>query len=146
MLEFFASGKPAPQGSKRHVGGGRMVESSRALKPWRDLVRLATLRAGGPGRLPQGPVWTDLAFVLPRPLSTPKRSTPPAVKRPDLDKLIRAVLDAISDSGTWSDDSQVTRIVASKRLAEIGESPGVRIKASLADQFGSICRHCGSSF
>lgn len=68
-----------------------------------------------------------LGFVLPRPKSTPKRSpTPPATKRPDLDKLTRAVLDALTN--VWlADDSQVVHIEASKRIAEIDETPGVHI-------------------
>lgn len=32
---FFVAGRPAVQGSKRHVGGGRLIESSRQVGPWR---------------------------------------------------------------------------------------------------------------
>lgn len=35
---FAVFGLPAPQGSKRHVGEGRMVESSKRVKPWRRQV------------------------------------------------------------------------------------------------------------
>lgn len=41
VVEFFVPGRPAPQGSKRHVGHGIMVESSRDLGPWRERVALA---------------------------------------------------------------------------------------------------------
>ena len=37
-VEFEVVGLPAAQGSKRHVGNGVMVESSKALKPWRSAV------------------------------------------------------------------------------------------------------------
>ena len=37
----FIPGVPAPQGSKRHVGGGRLVESSKKVKPWRRAVNAA---------------------------------------------------------------------------------------------------------
>jgi crossover junction endodeoxyribonuclease RusA len=40
-VAFTVRGLPAPQGSKRHVGGGRMVESSANVKPWRADVRAA---------------------------------------------------------------------------------------------------------
>ncbi len=66
-----------------------------------------------------------LEFRMPRPKSTPK-ATPAAVKRPDLDKLARAVLDAITGT-VLVDDSQVVDLSASKRLAEVGESPGALI-------------------
>ena len=38
---FAVFGLPAPQGSKRHVGEGRMVESSKRVKPWRRQVAAA---------------------------------------------------------------------------------------------------------
>jgi len=121
----FVPGSPAPQGSKRHVGHGRMVEMSKALGPWRERVALAVHGEGWP--MMAGPVWVRLQFVLPRPKSAPKRSTPPAVKRPDLDKLQRAILDALTGI-VFADDSQVICIFARKRIAEIDESPGVLIE------------------
>ncbi len=63
---------------------------------------------------------------MPRPVSTPKRVTPPAVKKPDLDKLARAILDALTHT-VIADDSQVVELYAHKRLAEIGEAPRARI-------------------
>lgn len=134
-LTFFVPGNPAPQGSKRHVGKGIMIESSKALKPWRESIRWAAIHAertgttGPPVQL-SGPVAVALEFVMKRPASTPKRKTPPAIKRPDVDKLARAALDALSSAGTWADDSQVTTLMASKRLAEIGEAPGLHIHVS----------------
>ena len=107
-------GIPAAQGSKRHVGGGRMVESSRAVGPWREAVRAETQRAmNGSGPM-SGPLRIDLSFTLPRPKSLPKRTLFPA-KRPDLDKLTRAVLDGLTAGGAWADDSQVVTLVAYKR-------------------------------
>ena len=121
-------GHPAPQGSKRHVGNGRMIEASKRLAPWRNAVAAAT-RAVMRGRLPfVGPVAITLEFVMPRPMSTPKRlPTPPAIKRPDLDKLARGCLDAITGSAI-ADDSQAIDLRATKRIAEIGERPGVVIE------------------
>jgi hypothetical protein len=37
---------PAPQGSKRHVGNGRMIESSTKVKPWRQAVIAAAKDCG----------------------------------------------------------------------------------------------------
>lgn len=128
-LDVFVPGTPAAQGSKRHVGGGRMVESSKALGPWRSTVTLAVHQAC-PGPALTGAVAVSVEFVLPRPKSTPKRSTPPHIRKPDVDKLIRAVFDAVTDAGVvWGDDSQVDVVQASKRTAEVGETPGVRIVA-----------------
>ena len=47
MTTFHITGiTPAPQGSKRHVGNGRMVESSAKVKPWREAVRQEALATG----------------------------------------------------------------------------------------------------
>lgn len=121
----FVPGKPAPQGSKRHVGNGRMVEASKALRPWRNLIA-ATARLKG-GILPVGPIHAEVDFVMPRPKQTPKR-TPPATKRTgDLDKLVRAVFDALT--GIWVvDDCLITSLTATKRIAEAGEPSGVHVK------------------
>lgn len=130
-LSLFVPGIPAPQGSKSFKGirGGKAIlaESSKAVKPWRESIRWAILQQWRGPQL-QGAVSVMLEFVMPRPTSTPKRRTPPAIKRPDTDKLARACLDAIGSAGVYRDDSQVTELVARKRLAEIGERPGARIQ------------------
>ena len=50
-IEFFVEGIPASQGSKRHVGRGILIESSKRVKPWRSDVRIAAQEARG-DRLP----------------------------------------------------------------------------------------------
>lgn len=123
-------GIPAPQGSKRHVGNGRMVESSKAVGPWREAVRAETQRtiAETPVedlRLHWHPVVVDIVFYLPRPKGHmsarggPRDSAPVHhTTRPDLDKLARAVLDGLTAGGMWSDDNQVVRLVAEKQYAD----------------------------
>lgn len=52
-IVFYAEGVPAPQGSKTHVGGGRLIESSRQVGAWRDAVRSVPgveIRIHGEGR------------------------------------------------------------------------------------------------
>lgn len=127
--EFFALGKPSPQGSKsfkglRKNGSAILVESSKGLKEWRQAVALAA--TNGPYFQKPDPVALGVVFIMPRPLSTPRKLTPPAVKRPDLDKLVRGVLDALS-AVSYDDDSQVVTINATKRLALEGEPTGALI-------------------
>jgi crossover junction endodeoxyribonuclease RusA len=122
-------GIPAPQGSKRHVGGGRMIESSRAVGPWREAVRAQTQNAmHGNGFVPaEGPCAVFINFYLPRPKSTPKKITLP-IKRPDLDKLVRAVLDGMTEGGAWLDDAVVVRLQAQKNYAGESNPPGCTIE------------------
>lgn len=147
-IMVFVPGRPAPQGSKRYLGtkGGKgiTVESSKAVAPWRadirEQLRLALTVPESPSvglAVPlQGPLSVTVSFVMPRPASAPKTRTPPAVKRPDLDKLARAVLDAIGSAGVWCDDSQVTELRVSKRIARVGEAPGASIKVEWPEKVG----------
>lgn len=130
LLDVFVPGRAAAQGSKRHVGGGRLVEQSKAVAPWRTTVAWHAAQVFD-GPLADGPIAVAIEFVMPRPASCPKRSTPPAVKRPDCDKLCRAIFDALSGV-IWRDDSLVIDMHATKRLAEIGETPGARIRVMAA--------------
>lgn len=137
ILDVFVPGRPAPQGSKRYLGrsGGKgiTVESSKAVAPWRADIREHVAARAETESVTDGPITLRLQFVMPRPASAPKRRTPDAVKRPDLDKLARAVLDALGSAGVWRDDSQVVQLRASKRIAELAEPAGCRITAWAAD-------------
>jgi crossover junction endodeoxyribonuclease RusA len=121
---------PAPQGSKRHVGGGVLIESSRNVKPFRAAVAAAATSEAlkrGPGN--SAPVFGDavsvsLTFTLPRPAAHYGRGKQRDVlrvdapkvpaKRPDLDKLTRAVLDALTTAQIYTDDGLVVRLEAEK--------------------------------
>lgn len=133
-LTVIAYGQPAPQGSKRHVGGGRMIESSKHVKPWREAVKAAFLTYRPAGHHPiDGPLAVDMVFTVAKPKSAPKRRRTWPNRMPDLSKLARATEDALTDAGVWRDDAQV---VEYRRLAKVypGEdcdsltSPGVVIR------------------
>lgn len=127
-LNVFIGGDPAPQGSKRHIGGGRMIESSRHVRPWRGRVKASVQLQVLARRLApiEGPVRVELEFVLRRPKHAPRGGWM-ASRRPDVDKLARAVLDALGDAGVYADDAQVTTLIAAKRLAAPGEPTGVQV-------------------
>lgn len=122
-------GLPAPQGSKTRFPNGGMRESSRAVPPWREAVRAETQRAMNGHRPWEGPVCVEIGFLLPRPKSAPRRVRFP-VKRPDVDKLARAVLDGLAEGGAFADDGQVVDLYAFKRFAPGGQPPGCVIYIS----------------
>jgi crossover junction endodeoxyribonuclease RusA len=131
-LQFAVHGDPVPQGSKRHVGNGIMVESSARLRPWREDVKQSILALDLSHAL-TGPVEVEMLFWIRRPKShygtgrnadTLKPSAPDyAPTRPDLDKLARAVLDAMQAASLLKDDAQVAVLTAQKRY---GRTPGLR--------------------
>lgn len=131
-------GTPAPQGSKRHIGNGRMIEMSKAVGPWREAVRAETARTCS---LPlDGPLRVQLVFSIRRPRShyrtgknnwllKPGAPAWPAA-RPDIDKLARAVLDGLTMGGAWKDDGQVAWLATVKQWGD----PGCRITIEELDQ------------
>lgn len=131
LLDVFIPGIPRPQGSKKSLGPRRMVESSVHVGPWRERVAWFSAQAlvGAAPIERLVPVVTSVEFVMPRPLSAPKRSTPPAIRQPDLDKCLRAINDALTGIA-WVDDAQVVRTITEKRIAEIDEASGVRIQVA----------------
>lgn len=137
MIEFECYGSPAPQGSKRHVGNGRMIESSKKVKPWREAVKWAAVEARRGASPLEGALSVLLVFTLPKPQSAPKtRKTWPS-KKPDIDKLIRSTFDALTDAGIWIDDAQVVSLLARKVFPLEGEdaldAPGVKVIVGFAD-------------
>ena len=111
-------GEPAPQGSKKHVGHGVMIESSKKVKPWRLAVAWAAREAGI--HVP-GPVEVEMVFTLRKPTSAPKRRKTWPDKKPDADKLCRAVFDSLVTAGAIEDDARVVQLVALKVFP--GEHP-----------------------
>lgn len=98
-------GVPAPQGSKRHVGNGVMIESSKKVRPWREAVKFACLeRQLAP--LGDVPIVCNIVFRFQKP-KTVKRTHPTTRNTGDIDKLERATHDAIVDAGLIDDDSQI---------------------------------------
>lgn len=110
FITITVHGMPAPQGSKRHVGRGIMIESSKKVKPWREAVKWAVLQQHEGVRV-SGPVILKIAFTLPKP-KKPMFQWP--ATKPDLSKLLRSTEDALTDVGLWDDDSRVIRCEMSK--------------------------------
>lgn len=146
MITFHVSGVPAPQGSKtampvrkngKLTGKTNLVESSKALKPWRTLVTHQARCARPKEFTPYaGAVRVEVIFRFPRPKGhygtgrnggTLKPSAPEHhITKPDADKLLRAILDGLTVAGIYHDDSQVVEVETSKRYAA-GDNQGATI-------------------
>ncbi len=125
VISFQVHGLPIPQGSTRAwVLHGKPVitSSAKGLATWRRLVA-DVAQNYAPAEPWLGPVAIELHFGLPKPKSAPKKKRVWPDKRPDLDKLTRAVLDALTYV-VFGDDSQVVEIQASKDYG----APGVVVE------------------
>lgn len=111
-MEILVAGVPIPQGSMRHIGNGRIVSKSPKLKEWRKQIAEQVVAIYGEPEIAQ-PVSVTVTFNLPRPKSV-KRSQPTVP--PDLDKLQRAIGDALSiDCKYLKDDAVIVEWHAYKQ-------------------------------
>lgn len=132
MLKFTVVGTPRPQGSKRSFGGRPPIETNAAtLRPWRAAVAAAALQARQDANLDSilsGPVSVFVEFTFTRPKShygtgrnegKVKASAPQWVPvKPDLDKLIRAVNDSLTEAGVFRDDAQIAQLTTTKQYGD----------------------------
>jgi crossover junction endodeoxyribonuclease RusA len=131
-VAFHVHGTPAPQGSKTRTAHGYVREDNPRTRPWRNAVAAAAHDAMR-GRPPlPGPLHLEVTFLFPRPKGHYRtgrhagelRDRAPRFcpTRPDLDKLLRAVGDAITGI-VVVDDAQLVRVTAWKMYG----SPGAYI-------------------
>lgn len=144
-ISFTVEGRPAQQGSKRafkhkHTGKIVMLDMSANLKPWRTQVSAAA-RSEMRGEPPtHDAVRVFLFFTFQRPKNhygTGKNAGVLKAGRPrwyssapDIDKLSRACLDAMTGIA-YRDDSQVAGLTAEKAY---GDAPGVRVVVEIASE------------
>jgi Holliday junction resolvase RusA-like endonuclease len=141
-IAFTVYGTAQPKGSMRAVMGKGMrfpvvTDSNRNVKSWSQLVRVAAsaalnaLPAADRAMLPHG-VRLSLAFYLPRPKKHHKRGVfVPHCVAPDVDKLARAVLDALA-TVLYHDDRQITELIAGKYYAEVDGAAHVDVRVEAA--------------
>lgn len=129
MTSFMAyvPGKATPQGSKKaFVISGRavLVDASEGNKAWRKLVT-ETIKSHNDYIQYKGAVNVSLTFWMEKAKSN---KTSLMTQKPDIDKLARSVLDAMTDSFLIEDDSRVVYLTITKRWADNDETlPGVLI-------------------
>lgn len=136
-LSGFIAGIPQQQGSKRIVRTGdgrhRPVEDNKKLAPWRRDA-IATIGDAMSGQAPfLGAVEVIADFRFQRPAghygsgrnATMLKPGAPRFRtsEPDLDKLLRALFDAITQAGAWRDDKLAVKVHGMKTYAD---RPGVR--------------------
>jgi Holliday junction resolvase RusA-like endonuclease len=123
-VSLSVTGDPASQGSHAIMHGRIVQVNSSKHKAWRKaIVQEAIATLPNDWQPIDEPCELIVAFYLPKPKTVDRQL--PSVS-PDLDKLIRAVGDSLTDSGVVVDDSRIVRISARKLYAE-GIQPGATI-------------------
>jgi Holliday junction resolvase RusA-like endonuclease len=151
-FELFVPGKAVPQGSKhafisKSTGRPMVKDNDVRLPQWRMKVTAHAIEQQAeymhtrPGLvLPiTEAVGIKVDFVIERPKNhygsgrnaavlTPRAPRYPATM-PDIDKLLRAIFDALTDAQVWKDDGQVVWVQTSKHYVDATwpDGPGVHI-------------------
>lgn len=138
-LEVDVLGEPVPQGDLSASRSGRLYHANaKALHPWREAVASRVHDEVRGRDLLAGPVRLALGFRIGRPRAHYRTGRFAALLRPDapaywecagggdLDKLARAVLDALTGSA-FLDDRQVVALEATREWADPAEGAGVTI-------------------
>lgn len=114
---MFVPGDPRPQGSKvgvvRPNGSVWVKDDSPGLEKWRNDVTFLARAAMRGAEWFSHPVAVELTFCMPRAAAQP----------PDIDKLSRAVLDALTVARVYVDDGQVVQLHATK----VGDQPHAKM-------------------
>lgn len=135
-LSFTVYGVPTPQGSmKAFVPKGSrrayLTTDNKKLKPWRQEVS-GTAKVAMQGEPPANRkigVELYLDFFFDRPSSVSKK-VPDKTTKPDMDKLLRGIFDALTGIA-FEDDSQVVR---SGQTKQFGSPARVEIRVVTAEQ------------
>ena len=122
MKELFIKTVPIPKGRPRFYGGHAVTPEK--TRKYEKLIRDSWTYGIVEGKS----IMVDIEFRIPIPQSYSKKKKAelewtPHNKKPDLDNLVKAVLDALNGVA-FEDDSLISDINASKTYAE---EPGVYI-------------------
>ena len=137
MVSFFVPGHPISKGSMRafKLPNGAVISTASnasSLKPWEATIRSIAAKEISGFLPPENAIRIELSFYLQRPKGHFKKSGEVSekaprfpAKKPDVDKLCRSVLDALTGIA-YHDDAQVTKLEAVKLFA-VGTGPGVHV-------------------
>jgi Holliday junction resolvase RusA-like endonuclease len=123
------TGQPLRTANGNLAIGTATTSANPNLAGWETAVRSAAQQQCGGTFFGDTAVRIAIVFFLPRPQSLPRR-VKHHTKKPDLDKLARAVKDALKGV-LWQDDSQVVDLVARKAYAST--QPHARILVDYAE-------------
>jgi Holliday junction resolvase RusA-like endonuclease len=128
---FIVEGEAIPQGSKTIAKAGNKVwlrDANPRLKAWRESlteqVRDQMADYELEGFKQHTPVRAVIVIYLPKPKSVARQK--PTVK-PDVDKLLRAIFDGLTQANVWYDDSQCVDVKVSKLYCGQFDTPKVFI-------------------
>ena len=113
VYRLFVKGIPKAQPRPRMTANGHVFNPSTA-DAWKDEVKAAFLMRRR--EIITEPVYLKVCFYLPMPKGM-KKSEDACIRhahKPDLDNLLKAVMDALTSVSIWKDDALVFKIDSEK--------------------------------
>lgn len=126
---FFVPGEPKAQPRVKAFRRGKFtgVYTPKTADAWKQAVKDSWKKSSYP-KFPWCPLGVSLSFTMPRPKSHYRANglLKPTqqlmhTKKPDCDNIAKAVLDALTDAGAWTDDAQVVLLNVAKRWCHAGQ-------------------------
>lgn len=126
-MVLWVDGIPKPQPRvKAYQRGARVgVYTPSTADDWKAQI---ITKAAEKKAFFEGPVRLTVQFYLPRPKA--RRKDYYCMTKPDIDNLLKAVMDALTQARVWRDDGQVAAVVASKRYESENREIGAVIKVT----------------
>ena len=127
MLHFEVEITPVAKGRPRYSKRGNFVQTYTPKKTvdYEDVIRENAKIAMGTSEPLEAPLSVLLMFGMPIPASTPKKAlegylngSVKHTKKPDLDNLAKAVLDAMNGV-VYLDDNQICRLTIEKKYSKL---------------------------
>lgn len=119
-----------PKAQPRPRLGKYGAYNPQTAKAWKAKVALAAIPYR-PKHPIAGAVGLRVVFDMPRPKRLMRRADPagpvPHVAKPDVDNLLKAIMDCMTEIGMWIDDTQVIDCTIVKQYHAKGGHPGAVI-------------------
>lgn len=135
MTEVWIAGEPVAKGRPRITSFNGQARAYTPAKTRKEEERVARLWTGI--CIPQGePIEVFVSAYHQRPknhllksglLSTAGKASYFPTKRPDLDNIVKLILDGLNGVA-FHDDAQIVNLHAARYWAAVNEEPGVRVR------------------
>lgn len=123
-LRPIGTPKPQPRVKAFSRGGHAGVYTPTTAQGWKEIVMQEA--ASLAGQQIEGPIALGISFILPRPKAHKKETF--VATKPDLDNLLKATMDALTDRVVWRDDAQIAEVHVSKAYESTDALPGAVIE------------------